>query len=125
MNTPNESDLIDEALFPTGIWTGFFTEPHHTRRGWMHLYLTFENGQIRGEGTDYVGPWKIQGEFDRAQSACQWTKHYLGRHRVIYRGVCGSNGIVGRWSINEGLTGDFHIWPAANSEVHEMYADEF
>ena len=30
----------------------------------MHLYMTFADGKIKGEGTDYVGPWISSGEYE-------------------------------------------------------------
>lgn len=88
----------------------------------MHLYLSFAQGAIRGEGTDYVGPWTIEGRYDAASGDCQWIKQYLGKHQVAYSGTSASTGIEGTWSIQGWLRGRFHIWPADNAEMHEFYA---
>ena len=105
--------------FVSGEWCGFYIEPHRTGRGWMHLYLAFENGQIRGEGTDYVGPWVASGEYDEGTGLCHWTKQYVGKHQVSYAGKCGDNGIQGNWRIFS--EGPFHIWPKTHGHLNELY----
>lgn len=94
----------------------------------MHLYLAFENGVIRGEGTDYVGPWTIQGHYETGETGspnCQWIKQYLGRHQVTYQGSFGDSGIMGQWTIAQWHHGTFHIWPASRADIHGLYADEY
>ncbi len=114
----------------SGEWTGFFLEKHHGKRAWMHLYLEFDPsgkpvGVIKGEGTDYVGPWNLHGWFQPDSTACEWTKQYVGKHRVHYAGQCGEKGIVGTWNIGSGwLTGPFHIWPRAWGDLDEAYLSE-
>ncbi|MEQ1905032.1 MAG: hypothetical protein ABL888_12665 [Pirellulaceae bacterium] len=112
------SDLVQSP--PSGPWTGFFLEKHHLQKGWMHLYLQFQQSEILGEGTDYVGPWQIKGTFTDT-SNCVWTKKYLGKHPVRYQGQFGETGIVGKWDISGLAWGEFHIWPAEYTEIQEMY----
>jgi hypothetical protein len=108
---------------PTGEWNGFYLERHRSERGWMHLYLSFEDGKIKGEGTDYVGPWVATGDYDAESGKCNFVKQYLGQHQVVYSGQAGLQGIMGQWSI--GFThGEFHIWPRSMSELNEMYLTE-
>ena len=114
-----ETMETDERL-PTGEWAGFYLEAHRAERGWMHLYLSFEGGQIKGEGTDYVGPWVATGTYDLDSGQCHWTKQYLGKHQVIYSGQCGQAGIQGHWEISF-LSGPFHIWPKGMSQLDELY----
>ena len=85
--------------FVSGEWSGFYIEQRRNNRGWMHLYLQFEDGIIKGEGTDYVGPWVAAGSYDEKSGACKWTKQYVGQHSVDYQGLCGENGIQGDWTI--------------------------
>ncbi len=106
---------------PSGLWTGFFLEKHQPHKGWMHLSMEFKHAIIYGEGTDYVGPWQIQGNSDTETAICRWVKQYLGKHRVQYEGQFGETGIVGKWNISGFLQGDFHIWPADFTEIQEMY----
>jgi len=108
-----------ENHFISGEWCGFYIEPHKPERGWMHLFLTFENGVVRGEGTDYVGPWVAKGSYDDSNGNCAWTKQYLGQHQVEYFGNCTKNGIQGDWRILS--EGPFHIWPKSHSHFNELY----
>ncbi len=105
--------------FVSGEWSGFYIEEHRQSRGWMHLFLTFDKGEIRGEGTDYVGPWVAQGRYDEQSGDCRWTKKYVGAHNVDYSGKCSENGIQGSWRIIG--EGPFHIWPKSHSHFNEMY----
>ena len=86
----------------------------------MHLYLSFADGKIKGEGTDYVAPWVCQGDYDLESGRCSWVKQYMGRHQVQYTGKIGPNGIMGQWEISL-TSGQFHIWPNAMSNLTEMY----
>ena len=119
----NETSIPVESdqRLPSGEWSGFYLENHQPRRGWMHLYINFFEGKVAGEGTDYVGPWVIQGDYDLQQGVCQWTKQYLHKHRVEYQGKITDQGIQGVWKIRNWTTGPFHIWPRSRSEFMSMY----
>lgn len=106
--------------FTSGEWNGFYIEKHRTGKGWMHLYLTFENGEIKGEGTDYVGPWVASGKYDESTGHCAWVKQYLNKHKVSYEGICGENGIQGQWALTMS-SGPFHIWPRSMTHLNELY----
>lgn len=112
-----------DSRFPTGPWHGFYLEDHQPRRGWMHLYLSFENGTIKGEGTDYVGPWHAVGNYDQHTGVCQWAKQYLGKHKVQYQGIASKNGIQGQWKISF-FSSEFHIWPQKMGHLDELYLQE-
>ncbi|MEM9409945.1 MAG: hypothetical protein AAGA30_02460 [Planctomycetota bacterium] len=111
-----------ENKFVSGEWNGFYLEPHRTQRGWMHLYLAFDDGQIKGEGTDYVGPWIASGTYDESSGNCRWVKQYVGKHQVVYNGQCSENGIQGKWTIFS--EGPFHIWPKTHGHFNELYLRE-
>ena len=111
----------DQRL-PSGQWNGFYLENYQPRRGWMQLYLTFADGKIKGEGTDYVGPWTATGSYDLNSGLCTWVKQYVGKHQVAYSGKVGEQGIIGQWEINYvNLTGQFHIWPIRMTHLNELY----
>jgi len=81
-----------------------------------NLSLTFRQGQLTGTGSDMVGPYTVDGTYDRITGACQWTKQYVGRHAGGYRGVNEGRGIWGVRQIPQMLglfidRGGFHIWP--------------
>ncbi len=107
---------------PNGEWKGFFLEKHQPKRGWMHLYLSFEDEQMKGEGTDYVGPWHIVGSFDD-QKNIAWTKQYVSKHQVHYSGVYSEQGIRGEWNIGGFPAGFFHIWPKGTREIDKFYLE--
>jgi hypothetical protein len=65
----------------------------------------------------------MDGSYDLATGRCEWTKRYLGKHQVRYRGTNDGHGIWGVWEIRllGGLyldRGGFHIWPEG-SDVSE------
>ena len=116
--------MNSQALIPTGQWNGFYIESHQEQRGWMHQYLEFNDGELKGEGTDYVGPWTLQGKYDLSELKCVWIKSYVGKHDVTYRGTISKTGITGIWDIRESLTGSFHIWPQHMTEFDSLYMQE-
>src|ERR1700722_774876 len=95
------------AIPPSGPWRGYYlyghTGPHHH----MQLQLTFTtDGTLSGDGTDDVGPFVIDGTFNIATREYGWTKSYVGRHRVEYRGLYDGRSICGDWSLPM-MTGGF------------------
>ncbi|MER3417007.1 MAG: hypothetical protein C4297_12450 [Gemmataceae bacterium] len=80
----------------------------------MELLLRFADGVMTGEGRDWVGRFTIRGHYRVDTGACTWTKHYIGRHDVFYRGYNEGRGIWGIWELTDAgvpQTGGFHIWP--------------
>ncbi|HEY2881661.1 MAG TPA: hypothetical protein VGJ15_04495 [Pirellulales bacterium] len=112
-----ELELLEpDSRFPSGTWTGFFLQYWIPGRHKTDAQLTFNNGQLSGAGSDWVGQYTIEGTYDAATGQCQWIKRYLGRHYVSYRGVNEGRGIWGVWELPQlmGLfvdRGGFHIWP--------------
>jgi hypothetical protein len=106
---------VNDELFPSGPWTGFYNyRPGDRHR--MDLQLTFANGSMSGEGADDVGRFLIKGRYDRQLRECYWTKSYVGRHDVFYRGFREGKGIWGTWEITIRDHGGFHIWPRGSGE---------
>lgn len=106
--TPTPSE---DARFPSGPWTGFFLHPTMPGRHTMELILTFADGTISGEGRDWVGAFLMRGKYQVEDGRCWWTKTYIGRHDVSYRGYNEGKGIWGMWEIEAPWRGGFHIWP--------------
>jgi hypothetical protein len=108
-------ELETDPRFPSGPWTGFFVQPVLPGRHMMELQLTFRGGAISGEGRDWVGRFAFRGHYDLADGRCYWTKRYLGKHDVFYRGYNEGKGIWGTWEMTGILwgtfRGGFHIWP--------------
>jgi hypothetical protein len=86
----------------------------------MDLVLAFTDATISGDGNDDIGRFFITGRFDEANGECYWTKSYIGRHDVYYRGFREGKGIWGLWELpNE--SGGFHIWPLGQGQGEEDY----
>jgi hypothetical protein len=102
---------MDDDLFPSGPWTGFynFTGPEDRRR--MDLHLTFDHGRMTGDGADDIGPFVIAGSYNVSTRDCDWVKTYPGSHSVHYQGCRDGAGIWGTWEIPPFSKGGFHIWP--------------
>ncbi|MBI3410797.1 MAG: hypothetical protein HY040_20870 [Planctomycetes bacterium] len=116
MNEHDLANLDHDPRFPSGAWTGFFLQYWLPGRHHTDLSLTCRAGELAGTGQDWVGAYTIDGSYDRGTGDCAWTKQYLGKHAVAYRGVNDGSGIWGVWEIQQfrGLyvdRGGFHIWP--------------
>ena len=81
----------------------------------MDLALAFANAIISGDGNDDIGRFFVTGRFDEANGECYWTKNYIGRHHVYYRGFREGKGIWGLWELPH-ESGGFHIWPLGQEE---------
>jgi hypothetical protein len=111
MKTEPPPTLETDPRFPSGPWTGFWLQKQLPGKHLMQLRLTFQNGNLTGEGRDWVGPFFFDGRYDVADGKCYWTKKYLGKHDVFYKGYGEAKGIWGVWEIGELARGGFHIWP--------------
>jgi hypothetical protein len=116
MNPPDVPTVEADPKFPSGPWTGFFLQWWVPGRHPMEIELTFNDGRLQADGSDQIGPFTFQGDYDRADGKCRWSKQYTGKHQVTYTGVNEGEGIWGIWEIRAlgGLFKDqgvFHIWP--------------
>ncbi len=102
---------MDDDLFPSGPWTGFYNYTGPEDRHRMDLHLDFANGRMTGDGMDNIGHFLIQGSYDPATRDCAWVKSYSASHIVNYRGFRDGVGIWGAWEIPPLSRGGFHIWP--------------
>jgi hypothetical protein len=110
---------VSDDLYPSGPWIGFYSYSAAGRRHRMDLHLTFALGKMTGDGSDDVGPFRIQGTYDTTNHECNWIKQYIGRHSVSYRGFREGKGIWGTWQLSR-VRGGFHIWPLNSSSAEEM-----
>jgi len=117
---------MDDELFPSGPWTGFYNYTGPEDRHRMDLHLTFADERMSGDGLDDVAAFLIEGRYNTVSRECSWTKIYPGSHEVFYRGFREGHGIWGTWEIGRSSRGGFHIWPRkigsselASSEVGE------
>lgn len=102
---------MDDELFPSGPWTGFYNYTGPEDRHRMDLNLTFADGRMSGEGSDNVGPFLIAGHYAPATRECHWVKTYPGSHKVFYEWFREGPGIWGTWEIPPFGSGGFQIWP--------------
>lgn len=100
MNTP----------FPSGPWRGFYVYQGDNSRHFMNLSLTFRDGNLSGVGDDDVGAFVIKGRYETESLEVHFTKTYIGRHSVYYKGFGEPARIWGTWEL-PGLSGGFKIWP--------------
>jgi hypothetical protein len=111
MNAEQSPQLETDPRFPSGPWVGFFLQKSQPGKHTMELRLTFQMGNMAGEGRDWVGPFNVEGRYNLADGKCYWTKKYLGKHNVFYKGYNEGKGIWGVWEIEQLQRGGFHIWP--------------
>ena len=110
---PIEAQETDPR-FPSGPWTGYFLQKEVPGRHQMELKLSFAAGTLQGEGRDWVGPFHVRGRYNVDDGQCYWTKRYVGKHDVTYKGYAEAKGIWGMWElVSQGIAskGGFHIWP--------------
>jgi len=122
-----EPSLEQDARFPSGPWKGFFLQPMLPGRHWMELSLTFQRGELRGDGRDWVGTFLIKGRYDVETGKCWWTKQYLRKHAIGYQGYNEGKGIWGTWELSGSPAwhGGFHIWPVAMGDpTQQRLAEE-
>jgi hypothetical protein len=119
-----KSALETDPRFPSGPWTGFFLQPVLPGRHLMELALTFRQGEMTGEGRDWVGKFGIRGRYNLTDGNCYWTKRYWGKHDVFYRGFNEGNGIWGKWEMGSLWHGGFHIWPEGMGDPTQQHLVE-
>jgi len=116
-------ESVSDDLFPSGPWIGFYTYSSDPARHRMDLALDFGNGNVSGDGDDDIGPFVIRGRYDATSKECHWTKTYVGKHDVFYKGFREGKGIWGTWEVGD-ATGGFKIWPLANGESDDTMEAE-
>jgi hypothetical protein len=102
---------MDDDLFPSGPWTGFYNYSGPEDRHRMDLLLDFTGGRLTGDGTDNIGNFRVTGGYDVQRREAWWVKTYPGSHEVLYQGYRDGVGIWGTWAIPPFARGGFHIWP--------------
>lgn len=124
MTTPEttEPPVEQDSRFPSGRWLGFYLQPDRTGRQKMELILTFRKGSLRGEGRDPIGTFLMNGRYDLSDGKCNWTKRYVGKHDLSYRGFNEGKGIWGTWEDihTTSWRGGFHIWPEAMGDPYAL-----
>lgn len=123
MAQPEENEK--DSGFPSGPWTGFYTQPGDGRFHRQSLDLTFRRGRMIGRGQDDIGAFLIGGHYDLESRRVWWTKSYPGSHSVYYSGVQQGRTIQGDWNIPPHYRGGFSIWPGGDSALDgEFFLEE-
>ena len=102
--------MSDASPFASGAWRGFYVYGGGETRHPMSLHLKFHEGNVTGDGDDDIGPFLIRGHYVLETLEVYWTKAYLGKHSVYYRGFGEPARIWGTWEL-PGVSGGFKIWP--------------
>ena len=96
-------------MYPSGPWRGYWDQPAFGRQPMNDLVLRFDRGVVEGEGRDFVGRFTFLGNYDNRGNVLM-MKQYLGKHRVLYRGVYDGEGtLFGTWSIGNRFSGLFAL----------------
>jgi hypothetical protein len=99
---------------PSGLWAGHYVQ--FLVKHAQEMNLEFADGLIRGDGTDGLGPFTIDGEYrvESGEVRMGWIKTYKGAHSVLYLGTLQNDQIVGKWNLLVALagTGTFALSPA-------------
>jgi hypothetical protein len=111
-------EVETDPRFPSGKWTGFWLQRLMLGRQYMSLNLTFADNRLTGEGTDCVGDFVMDGQYNLANGQCTLFKSYIGAHGVLYEGRNEDDGlwIWGLWHIGNFDQGGFHIWPVGEDD---------
>jgi hypothetical protein len=101
---------------PSGLWAGHYVQfwLKHSQQ----MTLEFADGLIRGDGTDGLGAFTIDGEYrvDEGEVLLGWIKTYQGAHSVLYLGKLEDGKIVGKWKLSIG-SGAFALSPTVATGV--------
>jgi hypothetical protein len=93
----NESN--DDAFAIPVLCEGWWEEYGYGRQPMENLRMTFNEGNIRGSGTDIIGPFAFSG-FISDDGSVAMVKRYLGAHTVGYFGTYDGEGVMrGEWMI--------------------------
>jgi len=122
-------DLETDPRFPSGPWTGFWLQSILPGRHMMELRLTFRDGRLDGTGRDRVGAFIFKGRYSVVDGTCEWMKHYVGKHTIVYKGYNEGKGIWGVWEMDPSISpianrGGFHIWPEGMADPTEPTLSE-
>lgn len=129
-------------FLPSGEWEGFYCYSNSPQQHKMSISLNFSNLKVSGSGTDDVGSFKWNGNYNLEDFKIKMVKTYP-THPINYKGDIDENGIWGMWDNPEDLSffdeyspafkqqvkamtfGGFHIWPkAVGSESKEEMREE-
>ncbi|HEY3244629.1 MAG TPA: hypothetical protein VGM03_14910 [Phycisphaerae bacterium] len=122
MDDASEQNAEADPRFPSGPWVGFWLQRRMPGRNRMRdLVLRFRNCRVDGHGTDCVGAFTFEGQYDLSTARVKLHKRYAGAHTVLYEGQNDDDGrwVWGVWTLREAAgvdRGGFHIWPKGHHD---------
>jgi hypothetical protein len=79
---------------------GWWEQSGYGRQPMLELTIVIEDGNLRGQGRDIIGPFTLTGQIVREQVAI--LKRYIGQHSVEYYGAYDGEGtLAGKWEIGD------------------------
>ncbi|XP_056016178.1 uncharacterized protein LOC125675541 [Ostrea edulis] len=94
----------------SGFWSGYYTQSDIRYPFSIQLFLGNFDGSVKGEGTDNIGNFMINGSWRKLDGSVKFTKQYIGAHSVVYDGLLSPDGrhMDGKYTVGESV-GDFHM----------------
>lgn len=110
-----EETAESDSRFPSGEWVGFWVQRslYGNDRKRVEFTLRFANGEVTGQGRDFIDQCVIRGRYDVKSGEVTFQKRHVNlRYDVFYRGFAEQvkKGIWGVWELPSDRDG-FHIWP--------------
>ena len=79
---------------------GWWEQVGYGRQPMLELTIALEDGNLRGQGRDIIGPFTLTGQIVREHVAI--LKRYIGQHSVEYYGTYDGEGtLAGQWEIGD------------------------
>lgn len=92
---------MDVPIEQTCHCEGWWEQPEYGRQPMIGLQITFVAGNIRGIGSDVIGPFTLSGTIGMG-GVVMMQKQYLKKHAVEYVGSYNGEGVMqGHWRIFE------------------------
>jgi len=63
-----------DARSPNGGWTGFYLQYWMPGRHTMDMQLMWVDGKLTGQGSDRVGPYTIDGDYETDTGKCSCVR---------------------------------------------------
>jgi hypothetical protein len=90
-----------DPRYPSGRWTGYWTQQDYSGRHQMELELVFGGGAIVGEGSDFAGHFTVTGRYVADERRCDMIKQYTDGPAIRWDGGHFGNviWIAGAWQL--------------------------
>jgi hypothetical protein len=103
-------ELFQTITAQSGTWNGYYKQKDTQYPFTIQLFLGNYDGSVKGEGTDDIGNFLINGSWNKGDGSIHFAKQYLGAHTVMYDGSLSPDGrqMDGKYIV-QGASGDFHM----------------